>query len=98
MARGIQEGDRAAVDLNGVGADVLGDAAGLAGDDVGVADVVEQRGLAVVDVAHDHHDRGARLQILRRVRVVVDQALLDRDDDFLLDLQPISMATRAAVS
>ena len=36
---------------------MLGDAAGLAGDDVGLADRVEQRGLAVVDVAHDGDDR-----------------------------------------
>ena len=46
--------------LDLVGADVLGDAAGLAGDHVGVADAVEQLGLAVVDVAHDGDDRRAR--------------------------------------
>ena len=45
--------------LDLVGADVLGDAAGLAGDHVGVADAVEQLGLAVVDVAHDGDDRRA---------------------------------------
>ena len=45
------------VDL--VGADVLGDAARLAGDHVGLADAVEQQGLAVVDVAHDRDDRRA---------------------------------------
>ena len=43
-----------------VGADVLGDATGLAGDDVGLADLVEQQGLAVVDVAHDGDDRRSR--------------------------------------
>ena len=85
MARGVQEGDGAAVDFDGIGADVLGDAAGLAGDDVGMADIVQQGGLAVVDVAHDHHDRGTRLKILFLVRGGVDQALLHRDDDFLLD-------------
>ena len=47
-----------------VGADVLGDAAGLAGHDLGLADGVEQRGLAVVDVAHDRHDRRAVDQVL----------------------------------
>ena len=36
-----------------VRADVLGDPSGLAGRDLGLADRVEQRGLAVVDVAHD---------------------------------------------
>ena len=49
----VQEGDGTAVGLHGVGADVLGDTAGLTGDDVGLADAVQQRGLAVVDVAHD---------------------------------------------
>jgi hypothetical protein len=36
---------------------MLGDAAGFARHDIGVADGVEQRGLAVVDVTHDGHDR-----------------------------------------
>ena len=49
-----------------VRADVLRDAAGLAGDDVRLADVVEQRRLAVVDVAHDRDDRRTRHEILRR--------------------------------
>ena len=40
-----------------VGADVLGDAAGLALADVGVADRVQQARLAVVDVTHDRDDR-----------------------------------------
>src|SRR5207249_1953161 len=41
--------------------------AGLAGDHVCLPDVVEQRGFAVVDVAHDRHDRRPRLQRLVRV-------------------------------
>ena len=53
---------RRRVDL--VGADVLGDAAGLAGSDVRLADGVEQRRLAMVDVTHDGDDRRARQQIL----------------------------------
>ena len=63
VARRIDERDlagRATCDL--VGADVLRDAAGLAGRDVGLADRVEQLGLAVVDVTHDgdHGERGGR--------------------------------------
>ena len=48
-----------AVDLGRdlVGTDVLGDATGLLVDDVGVAQRVEELGLAVVDVTHDGHDR-----------------------------------------
>ena len=58
VARRIQEGDLLAVDRHLVGAGALGDAAGLAGGDIGVADAVEQRRLAVVDMAeHGHHRR-----------------------------------------
>ena len=61
VTRGVDEGDPAllAVDLGRdlVGTDVLGDATGLLGDHVGLADRVEQLGLAVVDVTHDGDDR-----------------------------------------
>ena len=63
VARRVEEGDLRLVrqrDL--IGADMLGDAAGLAGDDVGAADRVEQAGLAVIDMAHDRDHRRARLQ------------------------------------
>ncbi len=43
--------------LDLVGADVLGDAAGFAGRHVRLADRVQQRRLAVVDMAHDGDDR-----------------------------------------
>ena len=63
VARGVEEDDLATEggrvglgDFDLVGADVLGDAAGFAAGDVGGADGVEQRGLAVVDVAHDRDD------------------------------------------
>ena len=51
-------------------ADDLRDAAGLGGDDIGLdavvlADLVEQRRLAVVDVAHDGDDRRPRAEFLR---------------------------------
>ena len=57
---------------------------GLARDDVGAADGVEQRSLAVVDVAHDGHDRRTRLERLRRIdvggSVDVDVAVADALD------------------
>ena len=59
-----------------IGADVLGDAAGFAARDIGRADGVEQRGLAVVDVAHDGHDRCAPHQ-RRRIVGGVEHAFLD---------------------
>ncbi len=61
VARGVEEGDHAAVGFHVVGADVLGDATGFAGRYLGAADVVEQRGLAMVDVTHDGDHRSARL-------------------------------------
>ena len=69
VARGVEEGDRVVVVVHLVGADVLGDAAGLAGRHLGLADGVEQRGLAVVDVAHDGDHRRAVDQVV--VGVVV---------------------------
>ena len=86
VARGIEEGDGLALDLHLIGADVLRDAAGLAGGDVRVADIVEQARLAVVDVAHDDHDGGAGLELVGGILMVVDELLLNGDDDFLLDL------------
>ena len=52
---------------------MLGDAAGFARDDLGIADRIQKRCLAVVDMAHDRDDRRAGLQIFIRI--------LDRVDD-----------------
>ena len=60
VAGRVDERDRLTVAVDLVGADVLGDATRLAGDDVGGTDLVEHGGLAVVDVAHDRDDRRAR--------------------------------------
>ncbi len=67
VARRVEEGDLAAVDVHLVRADVLRDAAGLGGDDTRIADRVEKSRLAVIDMAHDRHDRRARLKRLLRV-------------------------------
>ncbi len=60
VAGRVDERDGVALPLHLVGADVLRDAARLAGHDVGRADLVEQQRLAVVDVAHDGDDGSAR--------------------------------------
>ena len=86
VARGVQEGNGLSVDLHLIGADVLGDAAGLAAGHMGVADIVQQAGLAVVDMAHDHHHRCPGHQILSLILVVVNQLFLDGDHHFLLHL------------
>ena len=79
MARRVEEDDALAVVGDLAGADVLGDAAPLAGRDLGRPDRVEQAGLAVVDVAHDGHDRRARLEE-RRI-VLLEQDFLGRLGD-----------------
>ena len=65
VAGRVEEHDVAIVDRDVIGADVLRDAAGLALGDARLADGVEQRRLAVVDVAHDRDDRRARDDVLR---------------------------------
>ena len=84
VARCVEERDLAAVPLDLVGADVLGDAARLALGDRGLADRVEQRRLAVVDVTHDRHDRRPRDEVLLDVLeglglLVLVGGVLDRD-------------------
>ena len=86
MARGIQEGDQAVVDLDLIGTDGLGDAAGLACGDVGLADGVQDAGLAVVNVTHDADHRGTLHQILLRILFLGEQALLDGHMHLVLDL------------
>ena len=77
VAGRIDEGDLAALGRGHlIGADVLRDAAGFAAHHIGVPDGVEQRGLAVVDVAHDGHDRRARLQ-RRGIVSGIEHAFLD---------------------
>ena len=65
---------------NRVSADVLRDAARLARRDVRLADDIEQRGFAVVNVAHDGDHRCARFELLRLV-LHVEFDLLDRRVD-----------------
>ena len=76
MTGGVDEGDRAllAVDLGGdlVGADGLGDAAGLPGHHIGLADGVQQLGLAVVDVTHHGHHRRPGREILLATFVLAE--------------------------
>ena len=70
VARRVEERDVLAVrQRDVVRADVLRDAARLAGDDVRLADVVEQRRLAVIDVTHDGDDRRTRREILGACRL-----------------------------
>ena len=65
VSRSIEEGDSTAVvQLHRVGTDVLGDTTGLTGNDVGIADIVEQLGLTVINVTHDGDDRWTGHQLI----------------------------------
>ena len=76
VTRGVDEGDLLAVLVHLIRTDVLGDATGFTGHHVGVADLVEQRRLTVVDVTHDGDDRRTRsLGFLVVVVAVVEQRL-----------------------
>ena len=85
MPRRIDECDRAAIGLDLVSADVLGNSAAFGIDDIGLANTVQERRLAVVDVAQDRDDRGSRHEILRgtgrskRVKEVVFGGALVND-------------------
>ena len=63
VARRVQEGHAISFgQFHLVGADVLGDPAVLTAGDIRLAQGVEEGGLAVVDMAHDRHNRGPGLQ------------------------------------
>ena len=80
MPRRIDESDRPAVGLDLVSADVLRDAAAFGIDDVGLANTVQERSLAVVDVAQDRDDGGPRHEVFRRAggRERVEQVVFGR--------------------
>src|SRR6185437_399816 len=61
----VEESDMlAAGQRDVVGTDVLRDTTGFTRHDIGLADVVEQRRLTVVDVTHDRDDWRTRLELL----------------------------------
>ena len=53
VARRVKERDRVAINLDLIGANVLGDATRFARGDTRIANDVEQTGLTVIDVTHD---------------------------------------------
>ena len=75
VTRRVDEGDRMPVPFDLVRADVLGDPTGLAGNDVGRSDAVEQQCLAVVDVAHDgdHRRPGPQIGLVLFLVVLVEE-------------------------
>jgi len=73
MTRGIEKGYLATTrHLDVIGANVLGDTTSLTGDDVGLADIVEQRGFTMIDVTHHRHNGWTGDQIFLVVLFHVD--------------------------
>ena len=80
---GVKEGDLSALDLDAVSADVLCDTARFARRDVRVADGVQNRGLAVVDVTHHADNGSAGNQLFLGVLRIVKEAILNADHHFV---------------
>ncbi|OWK26193.1 hypothetical protein AJ87_01930 [Rhizobium yanglingense] len=72
VAGGVDEGDLLTVLFHLISADMLRNAAGFTGNHVRMADGVEQRGFAVVDVAHDGDDRRTRDLFAAFIRHIED--------------------------
>ena len=76
VTRRVEEGDPTAVlQFHVIGSDMLGDTTGLTGNHVGVADMVEQRCLTVVDMSHHGHDGRAAHQVVLVVILLGDGVL-----------------------
>src|SRR5712692_2925864 len=63
VARRVQERHLFSAYRNRVGADMLRNPTGLAFRHLRLPDGIKQRGLAVIDMAHDRHDRWPRLKL-----------------------------------
>ena len=71
VARRVEERDLCPVlHRHLIGADMLGDPARFTAHDIGPAQGIEQRGLAMIDMAHDRDDRGPRHERVFGIDVV----------------------------
>ena len=90
MTRGIKEGDATTIrELNIVGSNVLGDTTSLTSDDVGVADVVEQRSLTMVDMTHHRNDWSTWDEVVLIILLLADGLLYLCADIFGLESELI---------
>ena len=76
VTRGVEEGDFATIlEFHVVSTDVLGDTTSLTSDDIGIADVVEERRLTVVNVTHHRDDRRTLAEVFFIVHLFDDSLL-----------------------
>ena len=65
VTRSVEEGNLTAIlQLHIIGTDVLGDTSCLTGNHVRITDMVEQRGLTMVDMTHHRHNRSTSNEIV----------------------------------
>ena len=83
VARRVDEGDLATIDVDDRSTDVLRNAASLTRRDAGVSNGVEQRRFAVVDVAHNGNHGRTRLEVFFLVVVHDGEFLFRRHDAHL---------------
>jgi len=88
VSRSIQEHDATTALLHDIGADALCDSPSLPRRHLRLPDGIEQRRLAVVDVAHDRDHGRPRLEALRRLAIEAEQLGAGRD----LDLRRLAFA------
>ena len=68
MTGSIEESDLAPVKLDIIGADMLGNPARFASNNVCFANSIQKGGLAVIDVTHDSDNRRPLFQSFRCIR------------------------------
>ena len=83
VARRVDEGDLATIDVDDRSTDVLRNAASLTRRDAGVANGVEQRRFAMVDVTHNGNHGRTRLEVFFLVVVHDGEFLFRRHDAHL---------------
>ncbi len=77
MAGGIEEDQITLGRTDIMGPDMLGNPAGLTGRHIGLADGVQDRGLAVIDMAHHRDHRGSGHRLTARLLLIqIENALL----------------------
>src|ERR1044071_2109037 len=88
MTRSVEKGDLLQLafafgmgDGDGIGADMLGDAAGLFCGDVGFSNDVQEGGFSVIDMAHDGDHRGSRAEVFGLILDVLLHGLGGGMDD-----------------
>ena len=76
MAWRVEEGDAALFGVDMISADMLRDTTCLTGRDLGASNIVEQRGLAVIDMPHNRNNRGT-CNLITRQLFIFEQGIVD---------------------